>query len=290
MSRISHILFIFVNSVAIGLTARLQNNGIVTLDVSDHFPCVSTESWDEKIRFPSADEKEFIQKDDTREGCYKLGGDVVVNALVSNTLHMHVEMSHGPSLQELNEVADCESYNKETQCDGFGGDCLYCNICDRANQITELGSAAKKGASMWLSYKNKPVNCYDAIKAAYDSRNRKTNVSSGLFMHFCLPSRDQFLEAQGVTKDLWNKLTNGGDNRGEYSQQTSFYMVIRLMETDFRRQLEQQRAIVDRYKAMNPYQEQVPMEIREKLPFNRIIWNNKGFVACHKIFGNIRLE
>lgn len=270
------------------------DEGVATLDVIKHKPCESNprhNKWNEILRFPDQDEQAIVE-DGTRKGCYKLGGrDVDIQGrLRTSQLFLHVELRGAPGENGLREVGHCQNY-EEDQCEGFGGDCLYCNVCSKGRS-RDKPLSEQTGAIMWLTFDGDRVDCEEGFKKA----GSRSGNGEGLYLHFCLPTRDEMLRTRDISRSLWDRLTGSnkdGSGSSKTPRKSSAFITIRLLDRDLRESLKAQRLVSDLYKQTNGEYAEAPWETRAQWPFNRILWSSNGGnaqIMCHQIVGDIAIE
>uniref|UniRef100_A0A1I7X6J3 Uncharacterized protein n=1 Tax=Heterorhabditis bacteriophora TaxID=37862 RepID=A0A1I7X6J3_HETBA len=136
--------------------------------------------------------------------------------------------------------------------DGCGGfgSCLYCNACKT------FGDSLGVHAQLLLD--GKPIKCTDGLpKGTYNN----------LKLAFCLPKMEDILRSQGLTKESFLQLVQSDD--GHTLRSMGIFATVYVFDTD---------------------DEPLPADVYWSLPFNMMIKNQQVFVACHKIYGNLKVN
>jgi hypothetical protein len=289
----------FVAAVTAG-SSEEEEGGQMELDVTSHYSCGGAGGkWEQKLVFPD-ESKQKIVRDPNNKGCYMLGGDfrVTDRRLLDQDMYVHVEMYQGEHNEEMDE---CYDYDKSTHCGGFGGACLYCDMCTKNRKADKKQAETK----IWMTYNGQEIECGKGFRLAYDNQRRAERLGDqkaerynrGLQMHFCMPTEEQFLRTRDITKSLWDKLTKNKKTRreGGIPDKISLNMYVRYFNFDVRPYLRIQRNTLKLWE-LSHHGDPMPMSQRQRMKFNEIIWDVAGgrktlaFIGCHRIEGNVYLE
>ncbi|CAJ0567787.1 unnamed protein product, partial [Mesorhabditis spiculigera] len=135
-------------------------------------------------------------------------------------------------------------------CGGFGS-CLYCHACQAFSDV--------QGVRAELQLDGKAMKCSDGLKKG---------VYENLRLVFCLPKIDEILKSQGLNQDQF----------------------LQLLGSE---QMQTQQRIESVYKKTKKSffkDEPLPADVYWSLPFNKMIKEQSTYVACHKIYGNIKIN
>jgi hypothetical protein len=251
------------------------------LEVIRHQPCKSANAaangrnnWVEKIRFPNSTESP-LTPDPDHPGCYKIQGSVFVKERITGDLQMYIEMRHRPDADKPPVM--CHNPDEATGCGGFGS-CLYCDACSSFAQDTGKVTRAK------ILLAGKSINCQTGLEPGL-----KQDVS----LQFCLPTKKEFLESQGMTEQVWNQIMKDTSNGGANNvNKLSLFLTIFIFNSKVNRLMISQRKSEKFYRQVNNLgeNEQLPMDKFTQLPFNQLVQKDSGFIGCHKVFGNVYLQ
>jgi len=158
------------------------------LQIIKHQPCNRAFTPSEKIRF-SPISKAPLVADPNRDGCYLLSGPVRVRQTIHSPVHIYVDAK---SRSPKDPSEKCNNADRNN-CGGVGS-CVYCDVCALQKDIQQRSSAVVK-----VENGGKALDCDKGITPG--------NYSD-IKIAFCMPTKDEFLEAEGITDDLWQ-----GDKR-----------------------------------------------------------------------------
>jgi hypothetical protein len=276
----------------LGLISILLTAGVVAgnagdllkLEVIRHQPCQWSDevdengkpfyNWTQQIIFPDSRQAPLIEDG---PGCYKIEGPVIVNSPIRGSMQLYVEVKHRPGYNVAPEP--CTNYDPYSGCGGLGS-CIYCDACSGTSSTGKVLQATEAR----IEEDGKKINCDAGWQAG---------VHKNVALKFCLPSREEFLKAQGISEDLWDEIVESRSyGKSRNFEKIGLFLTIRLFNSNVQNLMRQQRYIEKTYRAKYdiPETEPLPAYIVNRFPFNSLINNEKGFIACHRVFGNIYIE
>jgi len=116
---------------------------------------------------------------------------------VGGSIQIYVEMKYGSSTS----IAPCHGANSDN-CGGVGS-CVFCDSC--------AGRTDPNSSSVQLRLIGRQLDCARGL-----DRGNYTDLG----ISFCLPTLDDFLNAQGMSRDKWNRFYK---DKGQTIYQT-FYI------------------------------------------------------------------
>jgi len=247
----------------------------VQVDIIKHQPCqyqAGVSKWDRKLEFEGGNDQRGPKLTAVvgQQDCYRIGGRVTVFSELSGEFNIYVELRNTASKKQVPE--SCVNQ----RADGFGGvgSCLYCNACESLSK--NLAVKAE------LLLNGRQIRCGDGLQAGtYDN----------LELSFCLPKVDDILLSQGLTKDSFLSLIEAED--GQNLRTMGMFVTVYVFNTNVSQQMQTQMRIEELYrKSKHSFfkDEPLPPDVYWSLPFNMMIKNQRVYVACHKIYGNIHIE
>ncbi|CEF62038.1 Hypothetical protein SRAE_1000031400 [Strongyloides ratti] len=289
------LIFGFLFKYCISLSS--DNDFKVDLELIKHQPCAYNKEkskWNKKIEFQKGTDKSGpkLVKISNQPPCFSLTGIVKVHETFRNPFSIYLEIRTSTNKKQLPEP--CRNRQKDG-CGGIGS-CLYCNACehlsnDIKNETTnQLGSLVKAKLLM----DNKPMNCDTILEpGTYDN----------IQLAFCLPTLDEILISQGLTKEEFKTYIFSDDDGTKNLGNPSFHS-IPLFATVYIFDINVKEHMIAQMKVEKLYKEKeeksskkcffcdssLPSNVYWNLPFNKIILENKEHVACHKIYGNVKIS
>uniref|UniRef100_A0AC34QFJ3 Uncharacterized protein n=1 Tax=Panagrolaimus sp. JU765 TaxID=591449 RepID=A0AC34QFJ3_9BILA len=269
--KIIFVIFIFVVFVD-GI--KIDDDFEMNLELIKHQACnhKTAAKWQKKIEFEGGTDKKgpkLIPIPD-EPNCYKIGGKVTVYEEFKGDFSIYLEIRSSASKKQVPEA--CQNQRSDG-CGGFGS-CLYCNACET------LTSA--KGVKAKLLLNGEPINCGDGLQPG-----EYNNLELG----FCLPDVEEILQSQGLSRETFKALVSSDD--GQALRSMGIFATVYIFDTDVSKQMQTQAKIEAVYrKSRRSFfkDEPLPPEVYWSLPFNKMIKEQSTFVACHKIYGNIKIK
>uniref|UniRef100_A0A0N5BCZ2 Uncharacterized protein n=1 Tax=Strongyloides papillosus TaxID=174720 RepID=A0A0N5BCZ2_STREA len=269
----------------------------VDLELIKHQPCAYSREkskWNKKIEFQKGTDKsgpKLIQIS-ASPPCYSLTGTVKVHETFRNPFSIYLEIRTSTNKKQLPEP--CRKRQKDG-CGGIGS-CLYCNACEHlssnGNDKTndQLGSLVKAKLLM----DDKPMDCDTVLEPG---------TYNNIQLAFCLPTIDEILVSQGLTKEEF-KTYIFSDEDGTKTSTNPSHHSIPLFATVYIFDINVKENMIAQMKVEKLYKEEakanskknlfsdnnLPSSVYWNLPFNKIIHDNQEHVACHKIYGNVKIS
>ncbi|CAD5235624.1 unnamed protein product [Bursaphelenchus xylophilus] len=271
MARLALIALLVVSAQAIKIDDELEMN----LELIKHQPCSykpDKAKWERKIEFEAGTDRsgpKLLPRPGS-DSCYSIGGKVEVFSEFKGEFSIYLELRSSANKKQVPET--CQKQRPDG-CGGFGS-CLYCNACETLAQA--------KGVHAQLLLDGKPITCGEGLKPG---------VYDNLELVFCLPEIDDILNSQGLSKETFKSLVQSED--GQNLRSMGIFATIYVFDTDVSKQMQTQakvEAVYRKTKRSFFQNEPLPAEIYWSLPFNSMIKEQKVFVACHKIYGNIKIK
>ncbi|KAE9414486.1 hypothetical protein Angca_001255, partial [Angiostrongylus cantonensis] len=257
-----------VNAIELGDDLSFQ------LELIKHQPCShgGKAKWRRKLEFESGTDRigPKLEPIPDRINCYTIGGKVEVFEDFSGEFSIYLELRNTASKKQVPE--SCVKQGPDG-CGGFGS-CLYCNACKT------FGDNAEVQAQLLLD--GNPIKCSDGL-----TKGRYNNLK----LAFCLPKLEDILRSQGLSKDAFLQLILNGDGRSARS--IGIFATVYIFDTDVSKQMQTQARIESVYrKGKKSFfkDEPLPADVYWSFPFNMMIKNQQVFVACHKIYGNLKVN
>ncbi|CAI4226240.1 unnamed protein product [Auanema sp. JU1783] len=251
----------------------VEDNLNFDLELIKHQPCAygSKSKWTKKLEFESGNDKKGpkLEPVDGKSNCFAIGGKVEVLQDFPGDFSIYLELRN---TAKKNQVPEACVKQGSDGCGGFGS-CLYCNACKTFGD--NLGVQAQ------LLLDGKPIKCTDGLpKGTYEN----------LKLAFCLPRMEDILKSQGLTKEAFMQLIN---EDASSIRAMGVFATVYVFDKDVSQQMQTQNRIESVYKANRKglfKDEPLPSDVYWSLPFNMMIKNQQAYVACHKIYGNIRVK
>jgi len=206
----------------------------------------------------------------SRPNCYTIGGKVTIYDDIKGDLSVYIELKNTANRNKLPER--CANQGADG-CNGVGS-CLYCNACETFEK--QLGAQAQ------LLHNGHPVRCGQTLrKGTYDN----------LELRFCMPKLDEVIKSQGLTKQTFLSLLQSED--GKNLRSMGMFATVYVFNTDVSSQMKTQMRVEQVYrqsKRMFFKDEPLPEDVYWSLPFNKMIQDKRLFIACHKIYGNLKID
>jgi len=180
---ISLVCLVWIGSTSAG-GKRLQ------LKVIKHQPCTTRSTPSERIRFSPISKAPLINDEDRGDGCYAISGPVQVRKGIHGTVQVYVEAKSG-SKSNPEKCTGADSKN----CGGVGS-CVYCDLCQSIEQVKKTTSN-----SVQITQAGKQLDCENGVNAGNYSDIR---------ISWCMPTKEEFLKAEGIGEDIWNQNNDGG--------------------------------------------------------------------------------
>ncbi|CAJ0609713.1 unnamed protein product [Cylicocyclus nassatus] len=265
------VLLLIVSSV---LAIEIGDDLSFQLDLIKHQPCNrgSNAKWTKKLEFESGTDKKGpkLEPIADRPNCYTIGGKVDVLEDFHGEFSIYLELRNTASKRQVPE--SCVKQGADG-CGGFGS-CLYCNACKTFGD--NIGVQAQ------LLLDGNPIKCSDGLaKGTYNN----------LKLAFCLPKMEDILRSQGLTKETFLQLVRSDD--GQSVRSMGIFATVYIFDTDVSKQMQTQARIESVYRKTKKSffkDEPLPADVYWSLPFNMMIKNQQVFVACHKIYGNLKIN
>ncbi|VDL72506.1 unnamed protein product [Nippostrongylus brasiliensis] len=259
--------------VCLGRAIELGDDINFQLDLIKHQPCNrgANAKWTKKLEFESGTDKvgPKLEPIPNRPNCYTIGGKVDVLEDFRGEFSIYLELRNTASKKQVPE--SCVKQNADG-CGGFGS-CLYCNACKTFGDNV--------GVQAQLLLDGNPIKCSDGLnKGTYDN----------LKLAFCLPKMEDILHTQGLTKETFLQLIRNDDT--QTVQKMGIFATVYIFDTDVSKQMQTQARIESVYRKTKKSffkDEPLPADVYWSLPFNMMIKNQQVFVACHKIYGNLKI-
>jgi len=230
---------LYIILISCGLFAAIQsapasNGKRLQLKILKHQPCLSKSPPNEYIRFSSLAKAPVVADPQRGDGCYSIQGPVSVKKSIKGTVQVYVEGKSGVK----SPIEKCTGADSQG-CGGFGS-CVYCDICSGMKDIE-----SKTSGFIRVDMGNgKSFDCDNGVNAG--------NYTDGK-LSFCMPTKSEFLDAEGIGEDVWNANGDGGH---------TFMMTIYLFN-----------------KAVNTLS---PSELQKTATDN-----SDQVIGCHKLIGSI---
>ncbi|CAJ0571691.1 unnamed protein product, partial [Mesorhabditis spiculigera] len=149
------------------------------------------------------------------------------------------------------------------------------------NQV--IKRQAGYGVRAELQLDGKAMKCSDGLKKG---------VYENLRLVFCLPKIDEILKSQGLNQDQFLQLL-GSEDGGPSLRAMGIFATVYVFDSDVSKQMQTQQRIESVYKKTKKSffkDEPLPADVYWSLPFNKMIKEQSTYVACHKIYGNIKIN
>ncbi|KAF7632938.1 hypothetical protein Mgra_00007640 [Meloidogyne graminicola] len=247
----------------------------LNLQLIKHQPCAyrpDKSKWERKVEFEAGNEKEgpklIPRANETN--CYSIGGKVTVYSEFKGEFSIYLELRSSANKKQVPE--QCNN-RREDGCGGFGS-CLYCDACQTLETNKELKAQ--------LLLNGKPISCGEIVKPG---------TYENMELAFCLPNADEMLKSQGLTKETFRSLiqSDGGNN----IHSLGVFATIYVFDRDVRKLMQTQQKVEAVYRKSKKSlfrDEPLPPDVYWSLPFNSLIKEQRAFVVCHKIFGNVQIR
>uniref|UniRef100_A0A915MB37 Uncharacterized protein n=1 Tax=Meloidogyne javanica TaxID=6303 RepID=A0A915MB37_MELJA len=241
-----------------------------------HQPCAFRQDkskWERKVEFEGGNEKEgpkLIPRPN-ETNCYSIGGKVTVYSEFKGEFSIYLELRSSANKKQVPE--QCNN-RKEDGCGGFGS-CLYCDACQTLETNKELKAQ--------LLLDGKPISCGEGVKPG---------IYENMELAFCLPNADEMLKSQGLTKETFKSLIQSEDG-GNNVHSLGVFATIYVFDRDVRKLMQTQQKVENVYRKSKKSlfkDEPLPPDVYWSLPFNSLIKEQRAFVVCHKIFGNVQIR
>jgi hypothetical protein len=180
--------------VSLAFLASCRSSGgerRLQLEIVQHKPCTPKPTRSERIRF-SASKDPLSSDPDRGEGCYSLSGPVTVRKAIHGTVQIYVKAKSGPKPES--PIESCNGADA-TNCGGVGS-CVYCDLCQSIDAVKKTTSDAVR-----ITNAGKQLDCQNGVNAG--------NYSD-ISISFCMPSKEEFLKAEGIDEDVWNNSNSAG--------------------------------------------------------------------------------
>jgi len=182
--------------IACGLFSIIQSapsagNRRLQMRILRHQPCTAKPTASERIRFSSMSKAPLVNDEQHGDGCYTIQGPVTVRKAIQGTVQIVVEAKSGTKAP-IEKFTGADSHN----CGGFGS-CVYCDICSSMKEI-ERSTSGFVHVEMG---NGKQFDCENGLSAG-----NYTDIR----MNFCMPTKNEFLEAEGIGEDVWKANGEGG--------------------------------------------------------------------------------
>jgi hypothetical protein len=186
---------LYVAIISCGLFSLIQSapssSKRLQLRILKHQPCLSHPPPAERIRFASLAKAPLVNDPHRGDGCYSIQGPVSVKKDIRGTVQIYVEAKSGVK-SPVEKCTGADSHG----CGGFGS-CVYCDICAGIKEFERSTS----GSVRVETGGGKSFDCEKGVSAG--------NYTDGK-ISFCMPTKSEFLEAEGVGEDVWNANGDGG--------------------------------------------------------------------------------
>ncbi|XGW33266.1 hypothetical protein V3C99_017605 [Haemonchus contortus] len=260
--------------VCLGSTIEIGDDLSFQLDLIKHQPCNRgpNAKWTKKLEFESGTDKvgPKLEPIPDRKNCYTIGGRVDVLEDFRGEFSIYLELRSTASKKQVPE--SCVKQGADG-CGGFGS-CLYCNACKTFSENV--------GVHAQLLLDGSPIKCSDGLsKGTYNN----------LKLAFCLPPLEDILRTQGLTKETFLQLVRSDDSSSVRSM--GIFATVYIFDTDVSKQMQTQARIESVYRKSKKSffkDEPLPADVYWSLPFNMMIKNQQVYVACHKIYGNLKIN
>nr|CAD2189937.1 unnamed protein product [Meloidogyne enterolobii] len=203
--------------------------------------------------------------------CYSIGGKVTVYSEFKGEFSIYLELRSSANKKQVPE--QCNN-RREDGCGGFGS-CLYCDACQTLETNKELKAQ--------LLLDGKPLSCGEGVKPG---------IYENMELAFCLPNADEMLKSQGLTKETFKSLIQSEDG-GNNVHSLGVFATIYVFDRDVRKLMQTQQKVENVYRKSKKSlfkDEPLPPDVYWSLPFNSLIKEQRAFVVCHKIFGNVQIR
>uniref|UniRef100_A0A1I7ZKW0 Uncharacterized protein n=1 Tax=Steinernema glaseri TaxID=37863 RepID=A0A1I7ZKW0_9BILA len=268
-------LIVLVALGALGDAIRIADDLDFNLELIKHQPCTYRKDrakWTQKLEFEGGTERsgpKLQARESAGPNCYSIGGRVQVFEEFKGEFSIYLEIKSTVNKRQVPE--SCKD-QKADGCGGFGS-CLYCNACETFGQNV--------GVKAELLLNGKQIKCGDGLAPG---------VYDNLELLFCLPSINDILVSQGLSVETFKTLIQSEDGRSLRSM--GIFATVYIFDTDVSDKMKTQAQIERVYRQSKPslfQDEPLPPEVYWKLPFNKIIHEQRDFVACHKLYGNVKI-
>jgi hypothetical protein len=169
------------------------------LKIVKHQPCTTRVPPNEHIRFSSMNKAPLVKDEEKGDGCYSIKGPVLVRKDIRGVVQIYVQARTGSK----GPIEKCNKADK-SNCGGVGS-CVYCDVCSTAKAVEQTTSSRVSVESG-----GKPMDCENGVTAG-----NYTDIK----ISFCMPTKQEFLDAEGIDEDIWNQNSEGGH---------SFFMDIKI--------------------------------------------------------------
>ncbi|CAI2356277.1 unnamed protein product [Caenorhabditis sp. 36 PRJEB53466] len=264
-------LSVLISTVGAAENVELGKDLSVTLDLIKHQPCRDGK-WTKKLEFEPGNDRKGpkLEPQADKPNCFTIGGKVEVLEDFGGEFSIYLELKN---TAKKNTVPEKCVRQPENGCGGFGS-CLYCNACETFGD--------KLGVQAQLLLDGKPISCADGLKkGSYDN----------LKLAFCLPDIDDVISSQGLSKESFLQLIQADDSTAVRAM--GIFATVYVFDSDVSKQMATQIKIEGVYRRTKYsfFKDQpLPAEVYWSLPFNQLIKNQQSYVACHKIYGNLKVN
>ncbi|KAL3103203.1 hypothetical protein niasHS_002389 [Heterodera schachtii] len=267
-------LLFLVPKLSVQLTIDDEEFGL-NLQLIKHQPCPfknDKSKWDRKLEFEAGNEQEgpkLVQRPN-EPNCYSIGGKVTVFSEFKGEFSIYLELRSSANKKQVPEP--CHN-RKDDGCGGFGS-CLYCDACQTLEE--------NRGLKAQLLVDGKSISCGQELSPG---------TYENMELVFCLPNAEEMLKSQGLTKETFKSLIQTED--GTNLRSLGVFATIYVFDRDVRKLVQTQQKVETVYRKTKRTlfkDEPLPPDVYWSLPFNSVIKEQKMFVACHKIFGNMQIR
>uniref|UniRef100_A0A0N4ZQJ1 Uncharacterized protein n=1 Tax=Parastrongyloides trichosuri TaxID=131310 RepID=A0A0N4ZQJ1_PARTI len=271
----------------------------VELELIKHQPCAYSKEkskWNKKIEFEKGTDNSGpkLVKISSSPPCYSLTGTVKVHETFRNPFSIYLELRTSTNRKQLPEP--CRKRPKDG-CGGIGS-CLYCNACQHlSNDNNENKSVSDQIGSLVkakLLMNGKSLGCDTVLDVGnYDN----------IQLAFCLPTIDEILVSQGLSIEEFKTYFLSDDDNSKtsknlYHQSIPLFATVYIFDINVKEHMLAQMKVEKLYKEKQKKTSKkcffcdnnLPSDVYWNLPFNKLISDNKEHVACHKIYGNIKIS
>jgi len=106
-----------------------------------------------------------------------------------------------------------------------------------------------------------------------------------------MPDLKDILNSQGMTVEQCKDLVQSEE--GQTLRSMGLFVSIYVCDTDVRKLMQTQNRVEQIYRRSKKgfvKEEPLPPDVYWSLPFNSLLKEQKQFVACHKIYGNVKIR
>ncbi|KAK0404854.1 hypothetical protein QR680_017666 [Steinernema hermaphroditum] len=260
---------------SLGDALKIADDLDFNLELIKHQPCTYRKDrakWDRKLEFEGGTERsgpKLKAREEEGPNCYSIGGKVQVFKEFKGDFSIYLELKSTANKRQVPE--SCKD-QKPDGCGGFGS-CLYCNACETFAQNV--------GVKAELLLNGKQIKCGEGLSPG---------IYDNLELLFCLPSINNILVSQGFSIETFKTLIQSED--GQSLRSMGIFATVYVFDTDISEKMQTQAKIERVYRQSKPslfQDEPLPPEVYWSLPFNKMIREQRDFVACHKLYGNVKI-